>query len=139
MFAAPFLSKRRRLPERRVEVIVKCEDSMHKYLISASGETLIATRAARLSRSSNFRLVTLDDNGEGELPALIIRIRISEDGKPMSKLIFTSPVKPGTLRLFRRFGTDRVPIKPTENINVLTDTVQVGRSHFISFNDTKII
>ena len=118
-----------------IQVTLRIRNAVRTYQLS-NEDCFIATESVRLTVNSDdaAQVVTIAESGE--LPAVIIRIRVGKADKRLtSKLIFTCKSQ---LRLFRKFGTDMIPIRLTEKINILTDTVKIGESHFISFNQVVV-
>lgn len=118
---------------RRIfQVRVRCGETSETFDLF-EGETFLATKASQMVSSGSAFFVPIP----GDV-AVVIRVGIVKHRVVVSKLIFVSPVRrESSLRLFRQFGTDLIPIRLTENINVLTDTVQTGKDNFISFTLTR--
>ena len=109
-----------------MEVIIsKTKDgSDDKHYPVGDGETCIATLSARpILPDGNPHLIHITSS-EASPPVAIV-IRTCGGQIKQSKLILSSTKKTG-VTVFRRFGTDEIPIKTTENINPSTDRVLIG-------------
>ncbi len=99
-----------------------CDDI--SYILTSSADPTAAPDDLHVSR------ITIPES-EG-LPPISIRIQVFNDGKISSRMFYDS-AHINRLVLLRRFGLDLVPIRVTENINILTDTIKICNSTMISF------
>ena len=87
------------------------------------GETLISTASYTLPHAAGVELIELPESKF--VTPLVIQIRTNKGQVERSKLIFQSAKKIG-LKLYRRFGTDEVPVKLNESFNLSTDRIVIG-------------
>jgi hypothetical protein len=108
-----------------IEAIVELKnDSCSKITYALKeGEILIATTSYTLPLPVGVEFIKLPES-EFVTP-VVIQIKTSKGRVERSKLIFQSARKIG-LKLFRRFGTDEVPVKLNETFNLSTDRIVIG-------------
>lgn len=105
-------------------------DQMYRHQLF-HGEYMIATASAGLVTTEGFELITIPDSLN--LAPVTIRIKLLSGQVGLSKLIFQSSNK-HSIRVYRRFGTDEIPVKPSENINVSTDRITIGDTVSVRFS-----
>ena len=117
-----------------LKILISSKDGSIMHPLQ-DGDTFIVTESSRLAdpKSCQVRFVVLPDSNQ--YPKMGIRIRMQDGTILSSKLIFNSTGGSASPRpqLYRRFGTDVIPIKLSENINVLTDTVMISEQVLVSF------
>jgi hypothetical protein len=117
-----------------------CDDSHCAYIV-IPGSSLYPKLGIRIrvsaDNTSNQRQIS--SKLIFTMPPPKLTRKISETS-PITRPGSSWPCAPGELqttssqpRLYRRFGTDLIPIKLSENINVMTDTVMVTEGVFVSF------
>jgi hypothetical protein len=128
--ASPISSQRKgevTIPEPfgGMEIIIQKEIDVLKFRLKEDLETFVATASASSYFTSKDGVEVITLPSSERLPPVAVAVRTTGGKVKQSKLIFQSSRNLG-VKVFRKFGMDEIPVKPTENINLNTDRVMIG-------------
>ena len=109
-----------------IDILIETgKESQIIHKLRPDGETFVATSSASpfIATKGGIDFIVLPSSDH--LPPVTVLVRTTGGRVYQSKLIFQSSRKTG-LKVFRKFGMDEMPTKPTENINLNTDRVVIG-------------